>query len=107
LFGYAANEEAVIQNNNNEVTMMEIDEPSKSSKPAAQMVWDAKMQVAKSTSTLTRRNSEGLARALLTLLWSAAQSSQPKASRVVKRFTQDAKLAECHILCFHGSIDCS
>ena len=52
------------------------------------------------------RDGNGLARALLPLLWSAAQSSQPKASRVAAaRWASDLlKMLDlpnaCHILCF-------
>ena len=71
----------------------------------AQTVSDAKLQVA-SGGVFAARNRDGLARALLPLLWNAAQSSQPKASRVAaSRWSSDLLKtldlpSACHILCF-------
>jgi proteasome component ECM29 len=71
----------------------------------APTVSDAKLQVA-GGGDVAARNSDGLARALLPLLWSAAQSSQPKASRVAaSRWSSDLLKtldlpSTCHILCF-------
>jgi hypothetical protein len=59
-------------------TAMDIDGESNPWSQAPR-VSDAKLQVA-SGGDFAARNSDGLARALLPLLWSAAQSSQPKAS---------------------------
>jgi len=65
---------------------------------------DAKMQTGNGDAVM--RDSEGLARALLPLLWSGAQSSQPKASRVAAARWSSELLKTldlpnaCHILCF-------
>lgn len=71
----------------------------------APTVSDSKLQVA-SSGDFEAHNQNGLARALLPLLWSAAQSSQPKASRVAaSRWSSDLLKtldlpSACHILCF-------
>ena len=71
----------------------------------ATTVSDAKLQTTVDGNRAVRDN-DGLARALLPLLWSAAQSSQPKASRVAAaRWASDLLKAldlpnACHILCF-------
>jgi proteasome component ECM29 len=91
-------------------TAMDIDGESNPWSQAPR-VSDAKLQVA-SGGDFAARNSDGLARALLPLLWSAAQSSQPKASRVAaSRWSSDLLKtldlpSACHILCFlAGDID--
>ena len=110
---YVTSTSAVLKPSNmKDVSTMEIDEPEPSnpwSQIAAPMVSDAKMQVVATanTSDLARASdNQGLARALLPLLWSAAQSSQPKASRVAAaRWSSDLLKSldlpnACHILCF-------
>ena len=102
-----------IPSKGNDMTMMEIDEPKPEpsnpwSQAAAPTVSDAKMQeaVVNTSGTVRAGGSQGLARALLPLLWSAAQSSQPKASRVAAaRWSSDLLKSldlpnACHILCF-------
>jgi proteasome component ECM29 len=111
---YVTSTSAVLKRSNVKDVMsrMEIDEPEPSnpwSQIEAPMVSDAKMQVVATayTSDLARTSdNQGLARALLPLLWSAAQSSQPKASRVAAaRWSSDLLKSldlpnACHILCF-------
>ena len=89
-----------------EMSVMEMD-TTEEANPWSQMEWtvsDTKLSDNKSDATM--RDNEGLARALLPLLWSAAQSSQPKASRVAAARWSSELLKTldlpnaCHILCF-------
>lgn len=96
------------------LTRMEVDNANAveesnpwSSLVSAPTVSDTKMAIPSSFSNnTTMRDSGGLARSLLPLLWSAAQSSQPKASRVAAARWSSELLKTlnlpnaCHILCF-------
>ena len=126
LFGCAANEEETLrpravaaldallgaycrvyatptQEEEQETCFMEVDE--KESNPwAVPTVSDSKLQLTSGDTVMN--DGEGLARALLPLLWSGAQSTQPKASRVAAARWSSELLKTldlpnaCHILCF-------
>ena len=123
LFGCAANEEEALrpravaaldallaaycrlyQEGEDDVVMMEMDAPPVSN-PWTTAVPD--VHIAKrSKATATKLDKTGLAKALVPLLWSSAQSSNAKASRIAAaRWASDLLTTldlpnACHILCF-------